>query len=316
MQSVIVLGAHGQDGRLISARLLDCGYRVVGVGLEQASIQPITEQYRYRSCDIANQGAVAALLDDEDADAVVHLAAVHASAANNTYEPVFGSMVDVNVKSLHTVLEHARTKRADLRVLYAGSAKCFGDPLPPDVDETTPRLGRCLYAITKNAAASLVEHYRLRHGVSAGVLYLFNHESVFRPAEFFIPKVVRALANAKAQGEATAFHTLDFYCDWGSAEEYMSLAVDILTDAPGEDFIVATGRTEYARDLVGRFFRRHGLDAERHVFEAGRESAVAASYQARTDKLRDRLGRVPLVDASRLLDTLYLALQKTAGTDP
>jgi GDPmannose 4,6-dehydratase len=201
-------------------------------------------------------------------------------------------MLSVNVSSLHVLLEHARVRSRDMRLLYAGSSKCFGDPLPRTIDDETPRVASCLYGISKNTGAALVEYYRRKHDIAAGVLYLFNHESVLRPPEFFIPKVAQAIALARRGSSVkAAFQSLDFSCDWGCADEYMKIAMDLIATLPGQDFVVATGESRNARELVATAFARFGLDAWDHV--TAPRGVERPAYEVRPERLRRGLGRVP-----------------------
>src|SRR5690606_3712059 len=137
---------------------------------------------------------------------VFHLAAVHASAEGTPYEGRFGEMLEVNVASVHAVLEALRAGGG--RMIHASSIKAFGEPLPAVIDEGTPRRSTCLYGVTKNAATDLVHYYRERHGVEASVVWLGNHESPRRAPEFFVPKLARCLLAAVRDGDTppVAFH--------------------------------------------------------------------------------------------------------------
>ncbi|MBW2531751.1 MAG: GDP-mannose 4,6-dehydratase [Deltaproteobacteria bacterium] len=289
----LVVGANGQDGTFLVRHLLERGHDTTGIGLEGRSLHVRDDRYQYRTCDLRDRNAFARLLEELRPQDVFHFAAVHASAARNRYEPVFADMLDVNVKSLHAVLEYARGSAEPVRLTYAASAKCFGETLPAEIDEGTPRRSDCLYGITKNAAVDLVRYYRTAHAVPSGVVYLFNHESELRPPEFFIPKVAQALRRARdGVAEPVALHSLDFHCDWGSADEFMAMVVDALALAPGEDFVLGSGRCVFARDMVRDVFAAEGFDAEEHL-EAPRREPQNAPYQVKIDRIAERLGRRP-----------------------
>jgi GDPmannose 4,6-dehydratase len=299
----LVLGGNGQDGSYLTRALLARGHRVVGVGRQAQPRLAHVGAFEHRELDLRDPSALAALLAGDAFELVLHFAAVHGSAAGQRYEARFAEMLAVNVETVHVVLEHARL-HPGLRLLYASSAKAFGEPLPARIDESTPRRSTCLYGVTKNAAADLVAYYRSAHGVGASVAYLFQHESPLRPAEFFVPKLAGALAAAVAGStERTAFHTLDFWCDWGSAEEYAEILVDAALAAPGEDFVLATGRTLHARDLASRLFAARGLRLEDHVVETS-PAAGGARYQVDAGKVRSLVGRAPQRTIESVIDEL------------
>jgi len=137
----------------------------------------------------------------------------------------------------------------------------------------------------------MVRYYRQTHNVAAATVYLFNHESGRRGSGFFVPKLVSAVLLALEGRKPPAFRTLDFYCDWGSAAEYMSMVIQAAQQAPREDYILATGKTTYAEDLVRSCFDHFGLDFDSY-YEAPAERSQA-NYQVDTRKLERILKRVP-----------------------
>jgi len=302
----MVLGCNGQDGSFLSRRLLDDGVgTVVGVGIEREQrfgYDPT--RFKYISLDLAGESApLRALLRETRPQRIFHVAAVHASAESTLYEPVFETMLSVNVRTVHTILEHLRNEDGLARLVYASSAKVFGSPLPEVISETTPRMSSCLYGITKNTAGDLIRHYRSAHRVAASQLYLFNHESELRPQGFFIPKLVRCL-KAAAHGEhyVERFHTLDFYCDWGSADEYMGIMIELLERVPAEDFVVATGTVVHARTLTARLFAKLGVPMQSHTNETV-EQTEARPYAVDTSKLQS-VGLAPNVTIEELIERL------------
>ena len=92
------------------------------------------------------------------------MAAIHGSAGY-AYEASWREALAVNVGSVHACLEHMRRRCPAARLFYPSSLKVFGDPPPSEIDEETPRIGSCLYSITKNAATDLIHQYRADMGL-------------------------------------------------------------------------------------------------------------------------------------------------------
>lgn len=292
--SAAVIGVNGQDGSFVAERLLARGYRVIGLGRQEGAVHTAPHpDFLYARVDARDPAALTRVLADTRPDAVFHLAATHGSN-NPSYETIWQDMLAVNVGSVHSVLEYLRTVHPEGRLVYAGSAKVFATPLPSEVTEASPIAPSCLYGITKNSARELIDFYRRRHNIRASILHLFNHDSERRPAEFFLPRVLATLTRAlrdPAWQETVA--TLDFWCDWGCAEEYMDIAIDVAERAPGQDFVLASGRTWHGREAVDALFRRHGLDYRRHVAERLAPASPGALFQVSTARLRAAIGRAP-----------------------
>lgn len=297
-ERALVLGSNGQDGTYLVRHLLRRGYRVTGADLAPQSRFEY-EPFAYRAIDLRDPASVTAMLERDTPDIVFHAAAVHASAADSSatmYEENFPAMLAVNTGSVQSVLEYFRVRRPAGRLVYLSSGKMFGPDYPEMLSESSPQYRKCLYTVTKGAAGDLIAYYRDRHQVRASILYPFPHESELRPPEFFIPKLIAALVAAKAgRKEKTSFFSLDFFADWGSADEYMDIAIDVAERAMGQDFTQAFGKSWNGRDLARTVFAAEGLDY-RDFLEAPAPGSAARRFSISTQKLRAAIGRVPQID--------------------
>ncbi len=267
MRKALVIGSNGQDGTFIVKHLLGEKYNVIGIGRQEESRWKINSPlFTYYQADLCRTDILSEPLNSLRPDLIFHVAAVHTSAGGN-YESQFNDVLKVNVASVYTVLEYLRLN-PNSSFIYASSSKVFGDPLPSFINEETPLKNQCLYSISKNTAYHLIDYYRNQYGVRASVIYLFNHESELRPNSFFIPIVLNCLVSALNDSKhVTQINTLNFYCDWGSAEEYMSIIIELIEKAPSEDFVLASGVCTYARNLVRDIFKAYGLNYELHFKE-------------------------------------------------
>ncbi len=294
MTTALVIGSNGQDGSFLLRHLISKKYRVIGVGRQkEPRIKVESPLFTYYQADLCRTDILAYPLESFKPDLVFHVAAVHTSAGGS-YESLFNDVLKVNVASVHAVMEYLRGHTGS-RFIYASSAKVFGSPLPDVINEDTPKRNECLYSISKNTAYALIDYYRKLHGVSASVIYLFNHESEMRSADFFIPIVLRCLAlSLRDASHVAPVNTLDFYCDWGSADEYMELMIDMVEKAPSEDFVLASGTCTYARDLVKGLFGEFGLDYKRHFKErVPADSTSARPYKVDLTKVMNHIRRIP-----------------------
>jgi GDPmannose 4,6-dehydratase len=310
-QRALVLGCNGQDGSFLVEHLLRRGYEVTGVS-RQEHPRYNAGRFSYAALDLRRADALRDLLNERRPHLIFHVAAVHGEAGTR-YEAIWQDMLAVNVGATHVCLEYLRTCRPQGGLLYAGSGKIFGPDYPRRMTERSRTRSSCLYTVAKNASRELIACYRRDHAIRASVLHLFNHESERRGSNFFIPTLVCALECAlSSRTSSTEIDTLQFYCDWGAAEEYMDIAVDVAERALGNDMIVATGRTWWAADLARELFARHGLDYRRHLRERRTRSEGAPPYRVSVERLRSLIGRVPELEAIDVCSNMLVALHPRA----
>jgi GDPmannose 4,6-dehydratase len=313
--SALVLGSNGQDGSYLADVLLERGCEVTGVARQTQSRWVNHPRFHHVQLDLGDADALAGLLGEVHPDCIYALAAVHGSAGFS-YEPIWGAALDVNLKSVHTCLEHIRTRNSDARLFVASSLKAFGDAPPAVIDESTPRVSSCLYGITKNAAADLVAYYRARHGIWAAVGWLFNHDSPRRPDDYFLPRLTAQLA-AHLHGERATepLMTLDFWCDWGSSLEFMAAAASLLELDHPRDVAMASGAPIHAERLAVALSEAAGVETRAWANTLAEAPAGAGlsgpPYRARIALLRQLVG----APASDGLDVALWILRERHGVD-
>jgi len=264
----MVLGVNGQDGSYLAERLLKKGWEVIGIGRQPESRWlPSVHGFSYHALDLSNLSKLSTLLSDTRPDAIFHFAAVHGSAGFS-YEECWKDVHSVNTVSAHVILEYLRCANPEGILVYASSSKVFGSTPIGVIAESNQRFSNCIYTTTKNAATDLIAYYRKRHRIRASVVWTFNHESPRRGCSYFIPQLVDILAKSILNHDYVAeIGTLGFWCDWGDAEEYMDIVTCIASEIPGTDFLLATGKTLWAEDVVNTLFKKYGRCWENNIIE-------------------------------------------------
>ena len=224
-------------------------------------------------------------------------------------------MIRVSVFSLHVLLERARLRAPDTRIVYAGSSKVFPAPLIGMIDETTATRATCLYTVGKLAARDLMAEYRQAHGLKTTNLILFNHDSGRRPMEFFLPTIATTILKAQsARNHTTRVRTLDFRIDWSAADEIMDIVVDMALRSAPEEVVVASGKTVYARHVVSELFAMRGLEAGSHLLEDLPPSAPGPDFVVNIGQLAETSGRRPCKTVFDIIDEILHARRENHFT--
>jgi GDPmannose 4,6-dehydratase len=311
MSRSLVIGVNGQDGSYLAEALLQRGHEVLGCGRGEMSryVKPVPG-FTYEKVDLRDLASLEVLLQCWELDFAFHFAAVH-GAAGFEYEEEWRDMMTVNVLSMHALLEHARRRAPAMRILYGGSAKIFPAPLTGTIDEATPARATCLYSIGKIASRDLIFQYREKHGVAATNLVLFNHESIRRPPNYFLPTIARSIASAKTNPSfRSSVKTLDFWIDWSAADEFMEIAIDIAEQSNIAEVILASGKTWHGRAAVEHLFARHDLDFRNHIIETLPHADFGPGPEFHVDigQLMKASGRRPMKSLSHVFDQMIDAV--------
>jgi GDPmannose 4,6-dehydratase len=257
MSRALVIGAHGQDGALLTSFLTAREWEVDGIGKEDL--------------DIGRFDLVKAVLS-RSYQHIFYLAAFHHSSQDSVVlsdRELYEKSCEVHVTGLINVLEGVRSVSPASRIFYAASSLVFGTPAQEPQNEDTPFAPLCIYGITKTSGIQLCRFYRKKHGVFACSGILFNHESPLRQRKFVIPKIINsAIAISRGSPEKLQLGDLSARVDWGYAPDYVDAMHRILCLDQPEDFVIATGESHSVQEVVEIVFTALGLDWRDHVLES------------------------------------------------
>lgn len=269
-QRALLTGLTGQDGYYLAKYLLARGCRVAsGVKKDElglaAAIARELGPIEVHPCELGEQAAVDALVDQSDPDIVYHLAA-QSSVGFSWKDPVVTA--HVNAMGTLYLLDTLRQRHPKAVFVMAGSCDCFDHELagPDGVTPATPFKATNPYAITKIMAHQMTQCYRQEYGLHASVAIFFNHTSPRRPEIFVERGIVRqAVKVSLGLAEAVEVGSLETRRDWSWAPDLVEAFARMgAMDAP-VDLVLASGQTLTVGDWVRETFQQLGLDADKHL---------------------------------------------------
>lgn len=266
-KSAVIVGSHGQDGRLVFDSLSEKGYSVIG--LDKGVVKTTVSEWD-TSVDITDKDAVFEFLKKTQPDEVYYLAAFHHSSEDQEIDEteLFERSYAVHVFSYLNFLQGIRLYSTKTRIFYAASSLIFGEADTEVQDETTPFQPNSAYGITKLDGLMLSRYYREKYGVFAAVGIFYNHESEYRSGKFISMKIVEAAVNIKkgVQSELV-IGDLAAEVDWGYAPDYIDASYRILQLESADEYIIATGQKHSVQELAAVVFGYLGLDWKQYVRE-------------------------------------------------
>ncbi len=267
MKRAIIVGSHGQDGKLLYDFLLKRRYSIAGIDKNQIRCSP---GISFKKLDILKFKEVANLVKKFQPSEIYYLAAFHHSSEDlpcENVELLYRSYA-VHVAGLLNFLESVRIFYPKARLFYAASSHVFGEAREKIQDENTPINPSCIYGITKAAGLALCKLYRSRHGIFSATGILYNHESVLRAEHFVSKKIIKgAIDIKKGRQKKLVLGDLGAVIDWGYAPDYVRAMYLILNSKTPSDFIIATGKPHTVLDFVKVAFEYLDLNWKLHVKE-------------------------------------------------
>jgi GDPmannose 4,6-dehydratase len=265
MRTALIVGASGQDGRLLARLLRQRGVTVHG----WSRTAPVDPPCPCDQVDLLKPFEVSRALAMLQPHEIYYLAAFHHATEEVVELPtaeILQRSLEVHVVGLQNILETLKLQRREARLFYAASSHVFGPSAAGLQDEETPLQPVGPYAISKAAGLRCCQRYRQEAGVFAATGILFNHESSLRKSSFLSQKIVRgALRARRVPRSKLILGDLDARVDWGYAPDYAEAMFRILQLPEADDFVVASGELHSVREFAEIAFRAVGRDWRDHV---------------------------------------------------
>ena len=306
MRKALVIGAGGQDGRLLTSLLRTRGYTVEGWVREESG-DP--SESRNRAVDLLAEDAVEREMEHLQPDEIYYLAAFHHStedAVELTPTELLRRSFDVHLVGLLNVLHSMKRCCTHARLFYAASSHIFGAGGEVPLTEATPPAPNSAYGLSKAAGMRACQLYRDEEGLFAATGILFNHESALRKGTFLSQKIVQGALRCRRDPSSTlTLGNLDARVDWGYAPDYVDAMTKILQLPDATDFVIASGEMHTVREFAEIAFGALGLDWRRHVrTNAAVLRKAPQALCGDPQKLRAATGWRPSMSFERMVQTL------------
>jgi GDPmannose 4,6-dehydratase len=265
----LIFGVTGQDGALLARHLLMQGRELHGTSRGRDGVTGnlrtlgIEDRVHVHTVEPTDRTQVADLLGALRPFEIYNLSG-QSSVGQSFREP--RETFDSHVGSTLAILEATRTRLLDCRFFHASSGEVFGETSDTPAGETTMMAPLTPYGVAKAASTMLVRNYRDAFGLFVCSAFLFNHESLLRPAGFVAQRIARGAAEIKLKRAGKLrLGNLKIVRDWGWAPDYVHCMARMLQQDEPHDYVVATGIPTSLESFVARVFSRLGLDWKEFV---------------------------------------------------
>jgi GDPmannose 4,6-dehydratase len=261
-KKLAIITGSGQDATHLSKLLLEKDYDVVIATRRSGSSTHwrlrdsgvfYHPNFRLEYCDITEFVKVMTLIQKYKPDEFYHLGAM--SFVQSSFDHPITTM-NINTIGYLNILEAIRNYSPDTKIYFAGSSEMFGKVQETPQSEKTPFYPRSPYGVSKLSSYWLGKNYRESYGMFVANGILFNHEGIYRGAEFVTRKITKAIAKMKIavlnrkEFEPLIVGNIQSQRDWGSAKDYVIGMWLMLQQDKPDDFVLATTETHTIKEFI------------------------------------------------------------------
>lgn len=236
---VLVIGAKGQDGNIISTKFRDNGIETLGITSRRNSSN---KEDWIIPADLSILDNVNEILDSFNPTHIFHMAAVHGSSGNMKKVEEISSrqMHDCHVGIVENLISWAK-RNLSVKIIVGLSSQMYSPQKPIDeISEVSPLNPQNYYGQTKAEGYQLLKEARSNFGIKISAGILFNHSSIHSKPEFLFPQIAGQLNNyMRGSQNIIRLRNANSLVSVGDAYEFCEAMIRICTSNVADDFIIA-----------------------------------------------------------------------------
>lgn len=257
---VLITGAAGQDGTILSTMLQREGAEIIGIVKPEtpyARLKQYVPSMEIREIDMADVDALRAAIADASPTHIYNFGGF--TAPGESWENA-DEVFRINRDAVIGMLDVAQSLPQPSRFFQASSSHIFEGTDRSPQDESFELSPQSPYAKSKAEALNAVREARELHGLFSVSGILYNHESPLRGENFVTRKVSMAVARiAAGKQDVLELGDTEVARDWGWAPDYVrGMRLMLEADKP-RDFVLATGISHRLAFFVQKAFAAAGI---------------------------------------------------------
>lgn len=248
---VLITGARGQMGTLLSSVLTERGYQVLGISRGWDKKQSVGK------IDLSDVFSLSKLLNRYRPVAIFHLAAVQGPSGSlqNLSTETAAQTYLVQNKFLETIGQAVINANFSTKIIVAGSSKVFSAGSPQKIVDWDSELDLSThYARSKNQARMQVQEFRTLLGLDAIYGLVFNNDSEIRGRGYLLREIARQVTLGASNKQRTIINVnnADTLIDWSASIDFAHAYANLLEFDWSDDFILASSESISVREIAMR----------------------------------------------------------------
>tara|TARA_B100001027_G_scaffold108059_1_gene74455 strand:- start:9339 stop:10283 length:945 start_codon:yes stop_codon:yes gene_type:complete len=259
----LVFGASGQDGTYMCQLLKQKDYEVIAItrGSDLKNHKKINLRVKIKKVDIYNINKIEKIIKKSNCNEIYYFAGQ--SNFQDSFINILSTFKSHNLP-LYNILFSINKLRRKIKVFNCCSGLIY-DPKEKLVNENSNLNPNSPYGFSKLVSYFLIRYFRENQNIWCMSGIFFNHDSILRPKNHVIPKIVDFVKQNKFKTKKLLLGDINVRRDWGWAPEYMKIVYLLMQKNKPKDLIIATGKTFMLKEVINKIFKTKKLAWKNHV---------------------------------------------------
>lgn len=280
MKKVLITGALGQNGRILSSIYLKKKFRVYGF-IKRNKKKKI-KHVNYILEDLKNKKKIIKYLDKIRPNIVIHLASINKTYSERLKKDKYYNNYYINLKITKNLVDAINEINLKTKFIFAGSSLMLNNIRRNKISEKSSLKSKDFYSKYKIDAYKYIKK-NSKNNFFATTVILFNHDSIYRDSNFLIPKLIYAFKKRNAKF-IRKIYNLNISGDFSHAEDICKGIYKIsVIDKNIEKIILSSGKRFYLNSIINFLEKKFDLKINKNNLSKDKKNfkAIGSNYLAK-----------------------------------
>ncbi len=295
MKRVLITGANGQNGKLLSYIYLKRNFKVFGFVKKKKNG---VKRVKYIVNNLLNKNKIKQQLRKIRPNIVIHLASANNSYSRRIKKDNYKINYLYNLKITKELVNALNENKIKTKFIFAGSSLMYGNTKKKVVNEKDNFFSKEYYGKYKIDAHKFILNNSNKNLNSTTVI-LFNHDSVYRSERFLIPKLIKAF-KTKNEIFLKKIYSENISGDFSHASDICNGIYKISKNNKNiKKIILSSGRRFYINKLICFLEKKFKFKIKKKVIPKSRKNFKFIGSNRYAKKLIDYKCKKNPIDVSK-----------------
>ena len=296
MKKVLITGALGQNGKILSSIYTNNNYKVFG--FIKKNKKDKIRKVIYKVNNLLSKKKIKNNLKKINPDIIIHLASINKSYSKRLKKDEYYENYLINFKITKNLVDAIIELNIKPKFIFAGSSLMFGNIKKKTVTEKDIFKSKDYYSKYKIDAYKYIKK-KSHNNFFATTLILFNHDSKFRDSTFIIPTLVKAFQK-KQINIIKKIYDLNISGDFSHAEDICKGIYKLsLMKKNIEKIILSSGKRFYLNKIIHFLENKFNLSIQKNKNPKNKKNYKIVGSNILAKKILNYKQRKTPIDACR-----------------
>ena len=257
MKKVLITGALGQDGLILSKLYLKKNFRVYGFVKEGQKSR--IKNVIYKINNLKSKNKIKTDLNAIKPNIILHLASTNNSHIKRKNKETYKIDYLNNMRCTKNLLNSIIENKLRANLIFAGSSLMFDQGFKKIVSEKDQFKSNEYYGQYKIDSHKLILLMKKKYNINATTAILFNHDSEFRNKSFLIPKLVESFKKRDTDFIQNIYK-LDISGDFSHADDVCNGIYNLSISKKNIDkLIISSGKRFHINEIINYLEKYYNL---------------------------------------------------------